>query len=58
MKNYVLSFVKTVFSVYSTLSSLVVNYAVSERGDRVTGTTTLTRMAGYNGMNWAETVLC
>ena len=35
-----------------------VNYAVSEREDRVTGATTLTRMAGCNGMYWAATVLC
>ena len=30
-----------------------VNYAVSEREDRVTGATTLMRMAGCNGMYWA-----
>ena len=35
-----------------------VNYAVSERDDRVTGATTLTRMAGCNGMYPAATVLC
>ena len=35
-----------------------VNYAVSEREDRVTGATMLTRMAGCNGMYWAATVLC
>ena len=35
-----------------------VNYAVSEREDRVTDFTTLTRMAGYTGMYWAATVLC
>ena len=34
------------------------NYAVSEREDRVTGPTTLTRMAGCNEMYWAATVLC
>ena len=35
-----------------------VNYAVSEREDRVTGAMTLTRKAGCNGMYWAATVLC
>ena len=35
-----------------------VNYAVSEKEDRVTGVTTLTRMAGCNRMYWAATVLC
>ena len=35
-----------------------VNYAVSEREVRVTGATTLTRMAGCNGMYWASIVLC
>ena len=35
-----------------------VNYAVSEREDRETGATTLTRMAGCTGMYWAATVLC
>ena len=35
-----------------------VNYAVSDREDRVTGATTLTRKAGSNGMYWAATVLC
>ena len=35
-----------------------VNYAVYEREDRVTGATTLTRMAGCNRMYWAATVLC
>ena len=35
-----------------------VNYAVSEREDRVTGVTTLTRIAGCNGMYWAAAVLC
>ena len=34
-----------------------VSYVVSEREDRVTGVTTLTRMAGCNGMYWAATVL-
>ena len=34
-----------------------VNYAVSEREVRVTGATTLTRMAGCNGMYWTATVL-
>ena len=34
------------------------NYAVSDRDDRVSGLTTLTRMAGCNGMYWAATVLC
>ena len=34
-----------------------VNYAVSDREDRVTGATILTRMAGCNGMYWAATVL-
>ena len=33
-----------------------VNYAVSEREDRVRGATTLMRMAGCNGMYWAATV--
>ena len=35
-----------------------VNYAVSDREDRVTGATMLTRMAGCNRMYWAATVLC
>ena len=35
-----------------------VNYAVSEREDRVTGATTITRMVDCNGMYWAATVLC
>ena len=35
-----------------------VNYAVSERDDRVTGATALMRMAGYNRLYWAATVLC
>ena len=35
-----------------------VNYAVSEGEDRVTGVTTLTRVASCNGMYWAATVLC
>ena len=30
-----------------------VNYAVSEREDRVTDVTTLTRMTGLTGMYWA-----
>ena len=34
-----------------------VNYAVSEREDRVTDLTTLTRMTGYTGMYWAATRL-
>ena len=34
-----------------------VNYAVSEKEDRVTGATTLTRMEGCNGMYWDATVL-
>ena len=34
-----------------------VYYAVSEREYRITGATTLTRMAGCNGMYWAATVL-
>ena len=34
-----------------------VNYAVSEREDRVKGATTLTRMACCNGMYWAATEL-
>ena len=32
-----------------------VNYAVSEREDRVTDLTTLTRMTGCTGMYWAAT---
>ena len=39
------------------LKQYKVNYAVSERGDRVTGAMTLTRMAGCNGMYWASIVL-
>ena len=35
-----------------------VNYAVSEREDRVTDLTTLTRMTVCTGMYWAATVLC
>ena len=35
-----------------------VDSAVSEREDRVTGATTLTRMVGCNGMYLAATVLC
>ena len=35
-----------------------VNHAVSDREDRVTGATMLTRMAGCNRMYWAATVLC
>ena len=35
-----------------------VNYAVSEREDRVTGATKLMRIAGCNGMYLAATVLC
>ena len=35
-----------------------VNYAVSEREDRVTGVKTLTRMAGCNEVYWAASVLC
>ena len=34
-----------------------VNYAVSEREDRVTGSVSLPRMAGCNGMYWASTML-
>ena len=34
-----------------------VNYAVSEREDRVTDLTTLTRMTGCTGMFWAATGL-
>ena len=34
-----------------------VNYAVSEREDRVTDLTTLTRMSGCTGMFWAATGL-
>ena len=34
-----------------------VNYAVSEREERVTDLTTLTRMTGCIGMFWAETGL-
>ena len=35
-----------------------VNYAVYEREDRVTGATTLTRIAGCTGMYVPATVLC
>ena len=35
-----------------------VNYAVSERENRVTGATKLTRMAGCNRIYWPATVLC
>ena len=34
-----------------------VNYAVSEREDRVTDLTTLTRIMGSTGMYWAATGL-
>ena len=34
-----------------------VNYAVSEREDRVTDLTTLTRMTGCTGMYWVATGL-
>ena len=34
-----------------------VNYAVSQREDRVTDLTTLTRMTGSTGMFWAATGL-
>ena len=34
-----------------------VNYAVSEREDRETDLTTLTRMTGYTGRFWAATGL-
>ena len=34
-----------------------VNYAVSEREDRETDVTTLTRMTGCTGMYWAATGL-
>ena len=34
-----------------------VNYAVSEREERVTDVTTLTRMTGCSGMYWAGTGL-
>ena len=34
-----------------------VNYAVSEKEDRVTDLTTLTRMTGCTGMYWAATGL-
>ena len=35
-----------------------VNYAVSEREDRVTDLTTLTRKTGCTGIYWAATGLC
>ena len=35
-----------------------VNYAISERQDRITDATTLTRMVGCNEMYCAATVLC
>ena len=41
------------FASFLTQEQDKVNYAVSEREDRVTGVTTLTRMTGCIGMYWA-----
>ena len=45
------------FRLKSSIQQDKVNYAVSEREDRVTDLTTLTRMTVCTGMYWAATGL-
>ena len=50
---YLLPYFWVIYHTRNTLKQDKVNYAVSEREDRVTDLTTLTRMTGCTGMYWA-----